>query len=201
MILVRHGQTDWNREGIFRGRIDVSLNAAGVREAEVIGEKLRGTDPDAVCSSPLSRARRTAEAIACHFGLPVQTHEGLQDINYGEWQGRTPEEARSGWPTDVDAWYNSPQSVRIPSGETLDEVRARAMAAVLEIAGSHEGETVVAVAHTVVNRAILLGILGLASDRFWRLAQEPCAINVFEVQAGGFMLVSMNDTCHVHSLT
>jgi len=200
VVLVRHGQTDWNQVERFRGRADVPLNDLGLAQATATAERVaREWTPAAVYSSPLCRARRTAEAIASHFDLQVQTHPGLEDIDYGQWQGRTPEEARSSWPREADAWYSSPQSVRIPSGETLEEVRARAMAAVREIVQSHEGESVVVVAHTVVNRAILLGILGLASDRFWRLAQEPCAINVFEVQAGEFTLVSMNDTCHLHA--
>jgi probable phosphoglycerate mutase len=174
------------------------LNDVGLAQARATGERAaRGWTPAAVYSSPLSRARRTAEAIASHLKLRVQTHLGLQDIDYGEWQGRTPEEARARWPGVVDAWYDSPQAARIPSGETLEEVRIRAMAAIREIAGDHEGETVAVVAHTVVNRAILLGVLGLGSDRFWRLAQDTCAINVFEAQAGDFTLVSLNDTCHL----
>jgi broad specificity phosphatase PhoE len=201
VILVRHGQTDWNREERFRGRADVPLNDVGLAQARATGERVaRGWSPAAVYSSPLSRARRTAEAIASHLDLRVQTHPGLEDIDYGEWQGRTPEEARALWPGVVDAWYDSPQSARIPSGETLEEVRTRAMAAIGEIARVHEGETVAVVAHTVVNRAILLGVLGLASDRFWRLAQDTCAINVFDAQAGEFTLVSMNDTCHLKDI-
>jgi broad specificity phosphatase PhoE len=197
-ILVRHGQTDWNRVERFRGRVDVPLNDVGLAQARATGERVaREWSPAAVYSSPLSRARRTAEAIASRLDLRVQAHPGLEDIDYGEWQGRTPEEARALWPGVVDAWYDSPQAARIPSGETLEEVRTRAMEAIREIAGDHEGETVAVVAHTVVNRAILLGVLGLGSDRFWRLAQEPCAINVFEEQAGEFTLVSMNDTCHL----
>ena len=78
------------------------------------------------------------------------------------------------------------------------DVHVRAMEAVREVAGRHEWETVVVVSHTVVNRIILLGLLGLGSDRFWRLRQDTCAINCFEAEDGDFTLVSINDTCHMH---
>lgn len=140
---------------------------------------------------------QTAKAIAGHFDQGVQILPGLVDIDYGQWQGLTPDEARSRWPELVDAWYAAPHTVHIPGGETLSQVRARGLAAVRELARRHEGQTVVLVGLTVINRAILLAVLGLGNERFWRLRQEPCAINVFEAERGDFTLVSLNDTCHL----
>jgi probable phosphoglycerate mutase len=126
IILVRHGQTEWNRVERFRGRADVLLNDTGLAQAEATGRRVAAEwNPTAIYSSPLSRSVKTAEAIAKHFSLVVQIHSGLSDIDYGEWQGLTPDEARSRWPEIVEAWYNAPHLARIPSGETLDDVRAR----------------------------------------------------------------------------
>ena len=97
----------------------------------------------------------------------------------------------------VEAWYNTPHLAHIPGGETLGDLRVRAMRAVGDLASCHARETIVLVGHTVVNRTILLGVLGLGNDRFWHIRQEPCAINVFEVDAGDYTLVSLNDTCHL----
>ena len=197
-VLVRHGQTEWNRVERFRGRADVPLNETGMAQARATGERVAGEwKPVAVYSSPLSRAVRTAEAIAQHFGLPVQARPKLADIDYGEWQGLTPDEARVRWPQEVEAWYSAPQDARIPGGETLAALRARAMAEIRELGRLHEGGTIVLAGHTVINRIILLGVLGLGNDRFWRLRQEPCAINVFEWDGSEFDLVSLNDTCHL----
>jgi len=200
IILVRHGQTEWNRVERFRGRADVPLNETGLLQAEATGRRVAAEwQPQAVYTSPLSRAVRTAEAIARHFALPVQVHPGLADIDYGAWQGLTPDEARARWPDIVEAWYAAPHTAHIPGGETLAGLRARAMATVGELAARHpdpEG-TIVLVGHTVINRIILLGVLGLGNDRFWRLRQDTCAINVFEVQGEEFTLVSLNDTCHL----
>jgi len=198
IVLVRHGQTEWNRVERFRGQADVPLDATGLAQAEATARRIAAEwAPAAVYSSPLSRAVKTAEAIARQFGLPVQTHRGLADIDYGQWQGLTPDEARERWPEMVDAWYRTPETAQIPGGETLNNLRVRTMEAVRELAARHQGKTIVLVGHTVVNRAILLGVLGLRNHRFWRLRQDTCAINVLEVDSDDSTLVSMNDTCHL----
>jgi probable phosphoglycerate mutase len=198
IILVRHGQTEWNREERFRGRAQVPLNETGLVQAEVTGRRIAAEwRPTAIYSSPLSRAIKTAEVIARHFDLPVQVHPGLTDIDYGQWEGLTPDEVRKLSPKMIDDWFNTPDSIRIPGGETLADVRARAMETINEIVARHEGQSVVVVGHTVINRIILLGVLGLSNDRFWRLRQDTCAMNCIEADMGDFTLVSLNDTCHM----
>jgi broad specificity phosphatase PhoE len=199
IILVRHGQTEWNRIERFRGRADVPLNETGLAQAEATSLRIHGEwQPSAVYSSPLSRAVRTAEAIAKHFDLPVQIHPGLADIDYGEWQGLTPDEVRDRWPAALHVWYHQPDDAIIPGGETLAQLRSRGMSTVNELSARHAEQTIVLVGHTVINRIILLGVLGLDNERFWHIKQDTCAINVFEAEKGDFVLVSLNDTCHLH---
>lgn len=199
ILLIRHGQTEWNRVERFRGQADVPLNETGLAQAEATGRRVALTwRPVAVYSSPLSRAVKTAEAVARHFDLLVQIHPGVADIDYGDWQGLTPDEARQRWPEEIDNWYNHPERARIPNGETLSELRQRAMRTVGELIANHADDTIVLVGHTVINRVILLGMLGLGNERFWRLRQDTCAINVIEAETGDFTLVSLNDTCHLH---
>ncbi|MBM4271255.1 MAG: histidine phosphatase family protein [Deltaproteobacteria bacterium] len=198
VILVRHGRTEWNRIERFRGRADVPLDETGIMEAKATGGRIaQEWNPVAVYSSPLSRAVKSAEAIARNFGLPVRVHSGLNDIDYGQWQSLTPDEVRDRWAVEGDLWYTAPHRVAIPGGETLADVRASALDAVNEITAHHEGQVVVIVAHTVVNRVILLGVLGLGNDRFWKLRQDTSAINVFDAERGDFTLVLLNDTCHL----
>jgi probable phosphoglycerate mutase len=113
----------------------------------------------------------------------------------------TPDEARQRWPQDIDAWYNAPHTARIPGGETLADLRTRGLTCVNELAARHEGQVVVMVGHTVINRIIVLGVMGLGNDRFWRLKQDTCAINVFEADGHDFTIVSLNDTCHLRNAT
>jgi probable phosphoglycerate mutase len=201
ILLVRHGQTEWNRVERFRGHADVPLNENGMSQAKATGRRIvELCRPVALYSSPLSRAVSTAEAIGGFAGLPVQIHPSLTDINYGAWQGLTPDEARIRWPKTVDLWFKNPQLVHIPGGESLEDLRIRAMNGVAELATRHSGQTIVLVAHTVLNRIILLGVLGIGNERFWRIQQEPCAINIFEFKDGEYTLVSLNDTCHLSKL-
>lgn len=200
-ILVRHGETEWNRIERFRGRADVPLNATGVAQAEAAGRRVATEwKPVAIYASPLSRAVDTAAAIARYCNLAVQTHPGLIDIHYGEWQGLSPDEVRQRWPDLLDLWYHHPEKATIPGGETLEALHTRAMKVVRELATLHAGETIVLVGHTVINRIILLGILGTSIERFWHLRQEPCAINVFQAVNGDFVLLSLNDTCHLRDI-
>lgn len=198
VILVRHGRTEWNRVERFRGRADVPLDATGLAQADAAGRRVAAEwTPVTIYCSPLSRAVETGEAIARHGEATAQPYLDLIDIDYGQWQGLTPAEARQRWPEMVNAWYHAPHTARIPGGETLAGVRRRGMATVQALASRHRGQTIALVGHTVINRAILLGVMGLGDGRFWRIRQEPCAINVFEVEADDFTLVSLNDTGHL----
>ncbi len=199
IILVRHGRTAWNVTERFRGREDLPLDETGLEQAERTAERIaRQWKPAAVYSSPLDRARKTAEAIARRCRLAAQVHRGLIDIDYGRWQGLTPEQALSGHPRRARGWCRGARCARPPGGESLLRVRRRCLRAIREITARHPGETVVVVGHTVVNRAVLLEILSLSNRRFWDLRQEPCAINVLETDGRSFALVSMNDTCHLN---
>jgi broad specificity phosphatase PhoE len=197
-VLVRHGQTEWNRHEHFRGRIDIPLNETGRAQAAATARRIATTwQPAAVYTGPLSRAYETAVFIARAVGLIPEIHPGLNDIDYGRWHGLTPAEVRREWPEAMAAWLQTPHRAQPPEGETLAAVQARAMAAVHELAGRHPQDTVVLVGHTVVNRVILLGVLGLGLERFWRLGQDTCALNVFTLEDGEFTLLTLNDTCHL----
>jgi probable phosphoglycerate mutase len=198
VILVRHGQTAWNAIERFRGREDLPLNEVGLSQAERTAERIaRQWKPTAIYSSPLARARATAEAVAARCRLPVQGHPDLIDIDYGKWQGLTPEEARQCYPRRTQRWYRGVRWIRPPGGESLSAAKRRCLKAVRDIASGHPDQAVVIVGHTVVNRLILLGVLSLGLRHFWQLGQEPCAINIIELEHGSFTVRSVNDTCHL----
>jgi probable phosphoglycerate mutase len=202
VVLMRHGQTAWNLEGRLRGRANVPLDETGVAQAEVAARYIGDNwTPDAVYCSPLMRARQTAEKVAEPFILHERVHPGFLDIDYGVWEGHTPEELREKrWDRALEAWYTRPQEAPIPGGETLHAVRLRAMGAIREVVERHADQTVVVVAHTVVNRVILLGCFDIGNERFWYLEQDLCALNLLEFDGRYFKLIRMNDTCHLRSM-
>ena len=198
IILVRHGQTEWNRAERFRGRADLPLNGVGLAQAEATARRIAAAWPaSAVYSSPLKRAMETAKIIAEVLDLAVQPLAGLMDIDYGEWQGLSPDEVAERYGDLYARWLEEPHLVRIPRGESLGEVRERAMAALEGVIARHSGQTVVLVSHQVVNKVLLCAVLGLDDSHFWHIGQENGAINVFEHCGRGFVISLLNDTCHL----
>jgi probable phosphoglycerate mutase len=207
IILIRHGQTDWNLTDRFRGMADVPLNATGLAQAEATGRRVAlQWEPAAIYSSPLSRAVNTAEAVARHLlqekGLDrnVEIEPSLADFNFGRWEGLTPKAAAGRWPEEMDAWCNHPEKARIPGGETLNDLRSRAAMAVEELVQRHPNETIVLVSHTNVIRILLLWAMKLGNECFWRIRQDTCAVNVLEREQGNWTVGSINDTCHLIAL-
>jgi probable phosphoglycerate mutase len=197
-VLLRHGQTEWNRDERLRGRADVPLNSVGRAQAQACARRVDAEfTPAAVYSSPLSRAVHTAEAIADKRRLTVGLHSGFVDLDYGDWQGLSPGDVRSRWPTLADAWYRTPEQVQIPGGEMLALLQSRSLGALAELAARHGGETVVVVAHDAVNRALLTGFLGAEPRAFHRIRQDTGCINVVEASGASYAVVSVNDTCQL----
>lgn len=207
IILVRHGQTAWNRAERFRGHSDVPLNGTGQTQAHAAARRIVSTwKVDAVCTSPLRRATETAQAIAQRCGLTAEPLEALIDINFGEWQGLTADEVAATWPDELHLWRTTPQRLHVPGGESLARVRRRATRAVGELAQARQGGTIVLVSHQVVCKVLVLAMLGLSASHFWDIQQETTAINVFEYVDGGqegrlgagrYVTWQINDTCHL----
>ncbi len=198
IILVRHGHVEGISPERFRGRADLALTPQGRRQAEATARRIEASwTPTALYASPLSRCLRTAEAIGKPFGLTPSPVPGLMDIDYGEWQGLTPDEVRRKWPEMLDTWHRAPHWAAIPGGESLQDVLTRAVAALREMIRQHPTDIVVLVGHDSVNRIILLHALDLPLSRYRRLGQDPCAINEIVFAAGEFTVRSVNGTYHL----
>ncbi len=139
IILVRHGETEWNVAEIFRGRIDIELNETGIKQAELLAEYLSDLKIDAIYSSPLKRALKTAEIIASYHKFDVETAPGLIDFNYGKWQGLSHQEVKDKYKELYAEWIKNPHQVKMPAGESLDEVRERAMGVVDDVIAKYKG--------------------------------------------------------------
>ena len=193
IILIRHGETEWNRADIFRGRIDVELNETGIEQAELLGEYLCDRDIEAIYSSPLKRALRTAQAIAGRYRLDVQTNSGLIDMNLGEWEGLSRPAVAEKYKEVYNLWMTSPEKVTIPGGERLAEVRKRAVALIDEVRARHKG-TVVLVSHRVICKVLTCALLGLDDSHFWNIEQGNCGMTTFLYEKGQFILTEHNNT-------
>lgn len=198
IILVRHGHVEGISPERFRGRADLALTPEGLRQAEVTARRIEASwTPAALYASPLSRCQTTADMIGRPFGLRPTLVPGMVDIDYGEWQGLTPDEVQRKWPEMLDTWYRTPDWAAIPGGESLQDVLARTVAALRDVIARHPKKTVVVVGHDSVNRVVLLHALGLPLSRYRRVGQDPCAVNEIDFSAGEFTVRSVNGTYHL----
>ena len=200
IFLVRHGQTDWNRIHRFQGQPGVGLNDTGRAQAEALAFALRKEPLKAVYSSPLARAVQTAKAINRYHQVSIERRDGLMEMDLGDFEGLQSKALMEEHPDFFKAWSEDPASVRMPNGETLEEVQERVWAAVEEIAGAYPEGSVLLCGHHFVNLAILCKVLGLELTHFRRLRQAPGAMNIIERGGDRYCLVGINDTCHLKGL-
>ena len=199
IILARHGETVWNIEKIYRGRSDVVLDELGIKQAERLGEYLSNYVLEAIYSSPLKRALDTANIIARYQKIDVQIAEGLVDFDYGDWQRLPEREVKSLYPVLLNEWHNNPHKVRVPGGESLEDVRKRAVDVINDVLSNHH-ESVVLVSHRVVNKVLICSLLGLDNSHFWNIKQDVGGITAFNYIDGRFVLTKHNDTSHLKEL-
>ncbi|MFA5308970.1 MAG: histidine phosphatase family protein [Dehalococcoidales bacterium] len=200
IILARHGETDWNAVPTFRGRADVPLNDTGVRQARLLGGYLGRERIDAVYSSPLQRAVKTAAAIAGFHKLDVNIVGNLNDIDFGEWQGLTLRQAQERYEELYRDWQDTPEQVKMPGGESLADVTGRALPFVQDAVTRCEEGTIVLVSHRVVHKVLICALLGLDNSLFWSFKLDTGGITRFEFSGGRAVLISHNDTSYLKSL-
>lgn len=199
IILARHGETSWNVREIFRGRIDIELNATGIRQATLLAEHLSSTRIEAIYSSPLKRALQTAAAVADYHQLDVETAAELIDIDYGRWQGLPQEEIKEKYRGLYDQWNSHPELAAIPDGESLNAVRERAITVIHRIVAEYQG-TVLLVSHRVINKVLICALLGLDNSHFWQIRQDTCGITTFYHENERFILTEHNNTSYLQPL-
>jgi phosphoserine phosphatase len=200
ILLARHGETDWNREGRWQGHSDQPLNATGIAQAKALGRRLAGERLAAVYTSDLRRATDTAAEVSRETGLDAILTPGLREVDVGDLAGLDRAEAGRRYPDWYTRWRDATAD-GYPGGERFVDLRSRALAAFDRIADRHAGETAVAVCHNGIIRAIVLHVLGLNPDERRRVAPGPNgSLTVVELRRGRAALVSLNDSGHLDHL-
>jgi len=199
LIIARHGETEWNVTEVFRGQIDLDLNETGIKQAELLAGCLSTSTIEAIYSSPLKRALKTAEIIARPHKLKVNVEPDLVDFNFGRWQGLSHHEVKEQYGELYAGWLHHPEQVQMPGGETLEDVRTRIIRFRNKVIESHRG-TVVSVGHRVVNKVIICALLGLDNSHFWKIRQDTGGISIFSYQNGQYTLTRHNDTSFLKPL-
>ena len=197
LLLVRHGLTDWNRQGRIQGHSEIELNQVGLAQARALSERLASETLDAIYASNLGRARATAEIIAAPHGLPVQIEPRLCEANYGAWEGHTMDELRRDDPERATAWMTEPVDVCPPGGETLEEVADRVAAVLDELRQRPDDEQIVLVGHGGSVRALLSVALQIPQGYSRRLRVDTASLSIIQLNKDRAMLCSFNDRHHL----
>lgn len=191
LVLIRHAPTAETGIRLTGRSAGVSLGEAGLESARRLGERLAPVPFRAVYSSPLERTMETAAAVATSHRLDPIPHDGLLEIDYGDWTGRTLRSL-----TRLKAWstvVHTPSRMRFPNGEALFEAAARVTAACEEIATRHRGRTVALVTHADVIKLATSNYLGQPLDLYQRIAVSPASATVIDLPPDGPpLLVAQN---------
>jgi len=200
LILVRHGETESNRERLALGREDVPLNERGRRQAAALTASLAGVPATAIYASPLRRAVETARPLAEALGLEVQVDDDLIEMAVGDLEGLSPRELSERYGDFLREWFSTQAgNLRMPGGESLQDVQDRAWAAIERLRERHPEETVVVVTHNFTIHAILCRALGLPLASFRCLRHDLAAKAVLELRDDRVIVISLNDTCHLEA--
>ncbi|QMS86857.1 histidine phosphatase family protein [Nostoc edaphicum CCNP1411] len=203
LLLVRHGETEWNRQTRFQGQIDVPLNDNGRQQSQKAGEFLQEVAIDFAVSSTMLRPKETAEIILKqHPNVKLDLQDGLREISHGLWEGKLETEIEQEFPGELQRWRLVPAQVQMPEGENLQEVWERSVAAwqsIVQAASTNQFKTVLVVAHDATNKTLLCHVLGLSLENFWNFRQGNGAVSVIDYPSGidGLpVLQAMNITTH-----
>lgn len=200
LMLVRHGESEWNVQRRYQGQSDIPLSALGKIQAGLVAERLAGEKIDAIYASDLGRAWETARAIAEKCGLQVNSEPRLRELKFGVLEGLTFEEAQLQYPEMIAAWlddFNRP-----PDGaETIDMFNMRCVSFLDELKQKHNEQVVLIVAHGGSLSEILRAVLGLSREKRWYLEMENASLSEVLIAEKYVSLKRLNDTCHLAALS
>jgi alpha-ribazole phosphatase len=198
LYMVRHGQTADSRENRFSGSSDPPLTMVGEAMVQAFAEAYASLTWDAIYTSPMLRARQTADPLCRLTGVQATLEDGLKEIDYGEWEGLRQAEVKQRWPEAFDYWADDVASRGTPGGETAFHVAARAMRVVEAIRARHQRGNVLLVSHKATLRVITCALLGLDVRLFReRIAQPVCAVTMFALTGTTALLTLLGDRTHL----
>ena len=197
LILVRHGETHWNKDGLVQGGdSDIELNETGLEQARRLAAFLESEPITIILSSPLRRAISTAEVIAGYHQLPVEIEQGLRELKVGDLEGIAISNLRTTFSRFLLQWWQDGEAMKLPNGESLVDLQERAWKVIEGLLEKHKDGTAVVVSHYFVTLAIILKALNLPLDYFTKFKLDLGGVSILEFRDFGVRLVTFNDTSY-----
>ena len=197
LILVRHGETHWNKDGLIQGGdSDIELNDTGLEQARKLAAFLKNEPIISILSSPLHRAVATAEVIASQHQLPVEIDQGLKELKVGDLEGIPISNLRTTFSRFLLQWWQDGEAMKLPNGESLVDLQQRAWKVIEGLLEKHKDGTAVVVSHYFVTLAIVLKALNLPLDCFTKFRLDLGGVSILEFRDHGARLVTFNNTSY-----
>jgi probable phosphoglycerate mutase len=201
LIIVRHGESEWNRIGRYQGQQDAPLSSLGARQAEALAGRLQREPLDAIFTSPLQRAAKTAEAIArYHPSVPFEHAAALLEIDHGDWQGLMADEVIGRYGDGLQEWRNHPTRSQMPGGESFSNILKRVLDFKESLCKAYSGRNVLISTHDVVVKILVADALGMNMDRMNSIWVTYASFSVIEYGDDLPYLVSLSEACHLGRL-
>jgi broad specificity phosphatase PhoE len=200
LILVRHGETEWNRQNRIVGHTEIALNETGRKQAALLAQALRDEKPSVIYASPLQRTRETAAEISRVLGVEVKFDDALKEIAAGDIDGLTFEEVAEHYSDFFQHWMKGDPSLRLPGGESFIDLRNRTRPFLQNMIAEHKDGDVIIVSHTLAIMSIITDALGMSEAFFRRIRLNIASISILEFKDGNASLLQFNDTCHWNGL-
>ncbi|MBI2863096.1 MAG: histidine phosphatase family protein [Chloroflexi bacterium] len=201
LLLVRHGQTDWNHSRVFQGHQDTELSELGIRQAECLAERLAGEKIDAAYASDLKRAYHTATIGLKRHQIEVVPDARLREMYFGAFEGLTAAEIATRYPEDWRRWNDDwANASPLGSKDTLRCLTNRVGEFFAEVQQAHKDDTIIVVAHSGTLRAFLCLTLHIDLNFFWQQRLDNASLTIVDTYGDRNIVSLMNDTCHLRNL-
>lgn len=201
MIIVRHGESEWNRIHRYQGQLDAPLSELGQQQAEALAAHLRTQQFAAIYTSPLQRASFTAQAITrFHPGIPIRDDPALLEIHHGEWQGKYADEISNQYAAGLQEWRRHPTRSQMPGGESFSNVLKRTLDFKERVLSEHPNQTILVSTHDVVVKILIADALGMDMDRINCIWITNASISSIDYGTDPPFLLSLSDTSHLGHL-
>ena len=201
LLLARHGETAWNRDGRYQGQTDVPLSELGLAQARALAERLTREKLDAIYTSDLQRAYQTAETIAVLHGLAVRPDRRLRELCFGQWEGLTYRQAVERYPEARSFWETGDLNAAPPGGESRAQMLARLQQLLADIGRECPEQSVVLVAHGGPLKLLVCLAIGLAPSHYWQLRLDNASLSEICLYEQGGILTLLNDCHHLAKLS
>jgi alpha-ribazole phosphatase len=208
LLIIRHGQTDWNQQGRFQGQSDLPLNSLGLRLAQAAGwaaaQALNGEQPQAIYASDLRRAWQSAEAVhtalPTNESIPLIAEPRLREMSFGDWEGMTYAEIQARYSGALQRWEADLENIAPPNGETLRQMVERVQAALNDLLQAHPNGTTLLVGHGGPLQLLIALTLGLPPARFWQIHLSNASLSELRIYPEGAILNLLNCTSHLKGI-